>query len=149
MDAARVLAVARTFETRSRRRLLSTLSGATLAVGSFAFPVDAKRKKHKKKPCPDCPTCQECPTCPSPPPPLTCAQTCPTICHFCYVRPGATTLCGDAGLTLCDTACTSDADCGGATPFCASQTVNRTTAEVVDVCTTPGAFCVSIPGCAA
>ena len=150
MDGDRVMRIMRTLDARSRRRLLSALPGAAIAVGPLALQAAAKGKKHKhKKPCPTCPTGQDCPTCPSPPPALTCPATCPSICDFCYVRPQATTLCGNAGITLCDTPCSSDANCGGGPPFCVSQVVSRATGETFDACPTPGSFCVSIPSCAA
>jgi hypothetical protein len=146
MDSTRFDTLTRTLRrTPSRRAALrTTLGGLTVAaLGRLsAAPARSAKKKTRKKKCPDCPNC---PTCP---PALTCQQTCPDVCGFCWVRPGTTTLCGQAGLVDCDQPCASDADCPNAgRRFCVSQLINRATGEVVDNCPTPGGFCSSSPSC--
>jgi hypothetical protein len=138
MDANRFDALSRTIEIRSRRIVLGALSGAA-ALSPLTFRSDAaakkckRKKKHKK---------------PSPP---TCAESCPSNCVYCFIRPGAPTLCGDGLSINCSSTCTSDQGCiGTMQPYCASQYVNRMTGEVKDVGTVFGITdpcCISIVDC--
>jgi len=122
-------------------------------------------KKGKCKPMPAGTTCTggtcqggDCvPTAASPPPPPlpapTCAETCPSACGFCFLRPGAPALCGDSGDFNCLDPCASDSDCLGKTltPYCVSQTVQRDTGGSRPVCppqfSTPGGFCSGVNKC--
>ena len=84
---------------------------------------------------------------------LPCAKACPSVCDFCFIRPGAPTMCGgNLGVGNCDPdfSCTSDADCEQdhpGLPFCVSRYVDRGTGVGGDVCPSPGAFCQSISAC--
>jgi len=77
-----------------------------------------------------------------------CAQSCPSLCHFCFIRPHAPTMCGgNDGGSNCDAVCVSDADCPTVLPFCVSHLVERATGDVYDICPNSPAFCVSISAC--
>ena len=84
-------------------------------------------------------------------PSLSCAQSCPGACKFCFIRPHVPKMCGDEGgiSTCAGSICASDADCSStAFPFCVSRVVDRATGQAQDVCTgQPGAYCTSIPAC--
>ena len=128
----------------SRRRLLEAISGLAMTLAPFAFPLDAGAKKHKKKK-----RAGLCPTVSSPP--LTCAQTCPSDCDNCYIRPGASTQCGNDIIVVCGRPCSSDNDCeaGSGFPFCVSQVINRATGAITNACGTnpPSGFCHAISAC--
>lgn len=89
MDGPHFDTLTRAFDARSRRRLLGAFSAA-VALGPFAFLADVEAKKRKKKKKKK--KAQSCP------PPPGCAETCPSICSFCFTRPGAGAplVCGDS-----------------------------------------------------
>lgn len=137
MDTHRVDSLSRAIDLRSRRMLLGALSSA-VALSPLTFRSDVaakkcKRKKKHKKPSP------------------TCAQSCPSNCVFCILRPGAPTLCGHGLSINCSSTCTSDQGCiGSMQPYCASRYVNRATGEVKDVGAVFGITdpcCISVIDC--
>jgi hypothetical protein len=152
----------------TRRGLTRLLGGLTLGGPLALLGWSQAEAKCKKKcgPCKRCKngkcrpkptgtacaggTCQGGACLPVAPPAPTCAQTCPSTCVACFVRPAASTMCGDASESACDEPCSSDTDCIGSTaPYCVSQLVNRATGTVSNACASgPGAFCTAIADCA-
>lgn len=133
----------------SRRRAVRLLGGAALgsALGWRGVAEAGAKKKRKKKK-----KTQACPPPPPPPPSLTCAETCPSACAICFMRPGAPTMCGGAQSdTECAQPCSSDNDCASPHPFCTLPLrVSRAGQPTAPVCPnhpTPAGFCTQIPAC--
>ncbi len=83
---------------------------------------------------------------------VSCPDACPASCAVCVQTPDGTTECAGNAVTFCDSACTSDADCGPDFPRCISSSVERatgTTFSVPDSCQNPAAvgICVALSSC--
>jgi hypothetical protein len=144
MDTDRFASLLPDLAACSRRRLL--VAAAAFAPLTVISDARSKKKRRKQKNS----SCLACPECP---PPLTCAQTCPSSCFNCFIRPGAPTLCGGGGAANCATPSTSDQDClqnSPAQPYCVSHRVVRSTGEVHQIGELTGVSfpcCVSFSSC--
>jgi hypothetical protein len=162
MDASRFDMLARAVDTRSRRRVLGSVSGVALgAVASVSTLPQAEAKKRRKKgknKKPDgnrdtaCPTCE---TCPEPSAALLCAQACGASCGLCLQRDEGSPVCsqdsGDVVKGCNDPAspsCSSDNDCiGTGRPYCVTQIdsfFGGTFVSGQPICGTPRAVCTGI-----
>jgi hypothetical protein len=125
MAVYHVAPLARAVEDRSRRGLLSALSGVAFgALGTVALPTAAKKKGSRRKKgntrdtrtdgptCPTCPAASQEPTCPA---------ACSSECSSCKARMEASVLCAGGSYYHGCHPCASDNDCvtaGGQYPYC-------------------------------
>ena len=81
----------------------------------------------------------------------TCAATCAASCTLCYHRPDGATVCGNPSTALCASPCSSDADCPGTAPVCATSYTERATnvsQTFSSLCGSPvPAVCVAFAPC--
>jgi hypothetical protein len=83
---------------------------------------------------------------------VSCPDACPATCGSCVQTPDGATECAGTPVTFCQTACASDADCGGDEPRCIVSSVDRVTGTTFSLpvtCNKPGAvgICVGLAEC--
>jgi hypothetical protein len=140
-------------DVRPRRVAVQAIGALALAslIGRLSPGSGAARNKKKpggKKKDRDTCVTTPCPTCPADPAPATCPGTCDSRCAQCFLRPGASPLCGHGATPNCALGCSSDTDCVGTNrPYCLTHVYRSSDAQTSNVCPAPGGWCSAVVGC--
>jgi hypothetical protein len=133
---------------RAALRAMGVLGVAGLVSRLGVSSGEAKSKKKGGKRKNRAKTSPACPTCPTSPAPATCPGTCNSGCAQCFLRLGASALCGQSATPNCGMGCSSDSDCVGSDrPYCVTHDYRRTDAQTSNVCPSPGGWCTAVVDC--
>jgi hypothetical protein len=133
---------------RTALRAMGVLGVAGLVSRLGVSSGEAKSKKKGGKRKNRAKTSPACPTCPTSPAPATCPGTCNSGCAQCFLRLGASALCGQSATPNCGMGCSSDSDCVGSDrPYCVTHDYRRTDAQTSNVCPSPGGWCTAVVDC--